>query len=316
LPEEEADKGAVPTYVEQIVAPPVRNLQSMEPVARNIRVNEIKLAHFEWRGNPDNHEPPMIFAHATGFHARVFDAIIEHFPERHVLSIDLRGHGRSEGGPVTHWNELVSDVCEFVDQLGIRGAVGIGHSMGAHTLLQAAHDRSDAFGQLVLFDPVILAPEFYAPSEPLFTSDNPHPASRRKRDFTSPEAMIERFGDRDPYNLFDARVFEDYCRYGLLPSADGEGFELACPPEVEASVYASSRSNAGILETAKRVAIPVLVVRAKQLDLMDFKSSPTWPELAEVLPNGTDMHRPDRTHFHPFEDPSDAARIIREAMTG
>ncbi len=285
-----------------------------EPSARAVRVNGIELAYFEWAGEPDSADPPLVFAHATGFHARVFDAIVEHFPERHVFSLDLRGHGRSEGGPIAHWNELVSDVCAFLDQLEISGAVGIGHSMGAHTLLQAAHDRPGAFSQLVLFDPVILAPEFYAPSEPLFAADNPHPASRRKRDFASPEAMIERFKNRDPYNLFDPRVFENYCRYGLLPSANGDGFELACPPEVEASVYASSRSNAGILETAKQVAIPVLVVRAKQTDQMDFKSSPTWPRLAEILPNGTDMHRPDRTHFHPFEDPADAARVIREAM--
>ncbi len=228
----------------------------------------------------------------------------------------MRGHGRSTGGPVEHWGEMARDICEFAEQLGIENAVGIGHSMGAHTLLQAAHDRPGAFGQLVLFDPVILAPEFYAPSEPLFTAGNPHPASRRKRDFASPEAMIERFQDRDPYDLFNARVFEDYCRYGLLPCSDGEGFELACPPEVEGSVYASSRSNAGILGTAKQVDIPVLVVRAKQLDLMDFKSSPTWPQLASILPQGTDMHRPDRTHFHPFEDPADAARIISEAMAG
>ncbi len=209
---------------------------------------------------------------------------------------------------------MARDICEFVEQLDVEGAIGIGHSMGAHTMLQAAHDHPGAFSRLVLFDPVILAPEFYAPSQPLFTSDNPHPASRRKRDFASPEAMMERFRDRDPYDLFDPRVFADYCRHGLRQKGNGEGYELACLPEVEASVYASSRSNAAILESAKAVDIPVLVVRAKQLDFHDFKGSPTWPDLASILPQGTDLHRPDRTHFHPFEDPADAAQIIRQAM--
>ncbi|MEM9500592.1 MAG: alpha/beta hydrolase [Pseudomonadota bacterium] len=288
----------------------------MQPTVQDMQVNGISLAYFEWPGASDNHEPPLVFAHATGFHARVWDAIIAHFPDRRVLSLDLRGHGRSDGGPIEHWNELVGDVCAFVDELGIRGAVGIGHSMGAHTLLQAAQDRPGAFGQLVLFDPVILAPEFYTPCEPLFTADNPHPASRRKRDFASPEAMIERFRDRDPYDIFDPRVFEDYCRFGLTKRESDAGYELACAPEVEASVYASSRSNAAIHETARNVNIPVLVVRAKQSDAQDFKGSPTWPELAAILPKGKDMHRPDRTHFHPFEDPTDAARIIKEAMDG
>lgn len=257
---------------------------------------------------------PLVFAHATGFHGRVWDAIIARFPDHPAHAIDLRGHGQTGGGPVEDWRVLAQDVAAFLAQAGISGAVGIGHSMGAHTLLQVAADNPGRFARLVLFDPVILAPEFYAPGEPLYTADNPHPAIRRKRDFASPEAMIERFRERDPYNLFDPRVFEDYCRHGLVPAPSGEGMELACAPEDEASVYASSRSNPGILEAARHVAIPVLVVRALHTTLNDFKSSPTWPELARVLPQGTDLYRPDMTHFHPFQDPADAARIIAEFL--
>ena len=124
--------------------------------------------------------------------------------------------------------------------------------------------------------------------------------------------MFDRFKDRDPYALFQPRVLRDYCEYGLLDKADRSGMELACPPEVEASVYGSSRSNAGIIDAAKRVDIPVTVVRALRTNFFDFKSSPTWPGLADHLPQGTDMHRPDMTHFHPFQDPADAARIIAE----
>lgn len=284
----------------------------MKPAARTIRVNGIALSYFEWRGKPGNHEPPMIFAHATGFHARVWDAVIEHFPERRVLSLDLRGHGRSEGGPIDDWRTMSSDVGAFLKQLRIKRALGVGHSMGAHTLLQCGVDQPDAFSKLVLFDPVILPPEFYVQGAPGFGGDAPHPAIRRKRDFESAEEMIERFKDRDPYNLFDDRVFKDYCRFGLLPSGRGKWLELACLPEMEASVYGSSRSNSGIHDTARKLDIPALVVRAKQLGKMDFKGSPTWPELASIMPKGEDMPRPDMTHFHPFQDPADAARIIRE----
>lgn len=281
------------------------------PVTRLYRVNGIELAVHEW-AVPGSRAVPLVFAHATGFHGRVWDAIIAHFPAHPAYALDLRGHGRSRAGPITDWCLLASDVAGFLDQAAITGAVGIGHSMGAHTLLQVAADRPGAFARLVLFDPVILAPEFYGAGEALYTADNPHPAIRRKRDFASAEAMIERFAQRDPYDLFDASVFEDYCRHGLVPAASGEGLELACAPEVEASVYASSRSNGGILEAARRVDIPALVVRARHTTLNDFKSSPTWPGLAHVLPQGVDLHRPDMTHFHPFQDPADAARIIGE----
>jgi pimeloyl-ACP methyl ester carboxylesterase len=288
------------------------------PETRFYPTDGIDLAVHEWAcdGGPESGATPLIFAHATGFHGRVWDAIAERFPAHPVFAIDLRGHGLSRAGPIDGWRVLAHDVTDFLEQSGITGAVGIGHSMGAHTLLQAAADNPGRFAKLVLFDPVILAPEFYAPTEALYTADNPHPAIRRKRDFASPEAMIERFRSRDPYDLFDAKVFEDYCRHGLVPAASGEGFELACAPEVEASVYASSRSNPGILDAARSVDIPVLVVRAKMTSLQDFKSSPTWPELPAILPQGSDLYRPDMTHFHPFQDPEDAARIIAEFIGG
>ncbi|MFM7404291.1 MAG: alpha/beta hydrolase [Erythrobacter sp.] len=280
------------------------------PVTRYYPTGGIDLAVHEWPSPGD--AAPLVFAHATGFHGRVWDAVIAHFADHHAYAIDLRGHGLSRAEPIDDWRLLASDVADFLTQSDVTGAVGIGHSMGAHTLVQVAADHPGRFARLVLFDPVILAPEFYAPGAPLYTADNPHPAIRRKRDFPSAEAMVERFASRDPYNLFDRRVFEDYCRYGLVPAASGEGMELACAPEVEASVYASSRSNAAILDAAKRVDIPVLVVRAQFITLNDFKSSPTWPALANVLPQGRDLHRPDMTHFHPFQDPADAARIIGE----
>ena len=246
------------------------------PATRFYPTGGIDLAVHEWASEGDG--VPLVFAHATGFHGRVWGAIVDAFPAHPAYGIDLRGHGLSRAAPIDDWRIVARDVADFLAQAGLEGVVGIGHSMGAHTLLQVAADNPGRFARLVLFDPVILAPEFYAPGDALYTADNPHPAIRRKRDFASAEAMIERFATRDPYDLFDRRVFEDYCRYGLVPAASGEGMELACAPEVEASVYASSRSNGAILEAAKSVDIPVLVVRALHTTLNDFKSSPTWPE--------------------------------------
>ncbi len=282
------------------------------PATRCVDIDGLRLTYYEWGASPGNDQPPLVIAHATGFHARCYDAIAEHFPGRRVIAIDLHGHGKSQGEPLEDWHIVSVEVCALLDHLGIRGALGMGHSMGAHTLLQCAADRPDAFGRLVLFDPVVMSPSYYTEDATDFTSDAPHPAIRRKRDFPSIEAMIERFATREPYSLFERRVFEDYCRHGLVEKDDG-GYTLACSPEMEASLYSSSRSNGGILDAARRVEIPVLVVRAKQTEKMDFKGSPTWPGLAAIIPHGTDLHRPDHTHFHPFEDPADAARIIAEA---
>lgn len=289
-------------------------LATRKPVAGSANVNGETVAYWEWAADPGNEEPLLFFAHATGFHARVFDAVIEHFPGRRIISVDLHGHGRSEGGPITRWLDVTDKIAALITELGVNGAVGIGHSMGGHTLAQCAGDNSSAFSHLVLFDPVIMDPRFYEDTGGIFTADTPHPASRRKRDFESVEAMIERFRNRDPYELFDARVFEDYCRFGLAKKPDETGYELSCLPEVEASFYGASRTNPGIHDAVKRITAPTTIVRAKQLPVMDFKGSPTWPQLADQIPSGIDMPRPDRTHFHPFEDPADAARIIAKAL--
>lgn len=286
--------------------------QRTGPITRSIRVNGIALTYYEWRANPGNHEPPLLIAHATGFHGRCYSAIAELFPDRRVIALDLRGHGRSEGGPVEHWRTFVDDVAGFLEQLRIRRAVGMGHSMGAHVLLHCASEKPDAFSRLVLFDPVIMAPAYYQSDPQEGAAAAPNPTIRRKRDFASPEAMMERFATRDPYALFDARVFEDYCRYGLKPRTGGD-YVLACSPEMEASVYASSRSNADIHDAASAAQMPVLVVRAQRgAEQGGFKNSPTWPGLASIIPQGTDLDRGDMTHFHPFQDPVDAARIITE----
>lgn len=281
-----------------------------DPVTRFYPAGDIDLAVHEWPSMGAG--VLLVFAHATGFHGRVWDAVIAQFPDHRAYAIDLRGHGQSRAGPIIDWQVLARDVGAFLAQSDLSGAIGIGHSMGAHTLLQVAANDPARFARLILFDPVILAPEFYGDGTPLYTADNPHPTIRRKRDFASVDDMMARFASRDPYDLFAPRVFADYCRFGLVADAAGTGLELACAPEVEASIYASSRSNAAILQAARSVDIPVLVIRAQMTNLNDFKSSPTWPALASILPQGRDLYRPDMTHFHPFQDPADAARIIGE----
>ena len=53
--------------------------------------NGVNVAAWVWPGV----DPPLLFAHATGFHGRAWDAICRGLPGRRRIAVEIRGHGRS-----------------------------------------------------------------------------------------------------------------------------------------------------------------------------------------------------------------------------
>ncbi len=277
----------------------------------------IRLAHFEWHADRRGHGPTVWLVHATGFHGRVWDQAVRRLPERrHVIAIEQRCHGRSDAVPFDNWRHFGHDQAAQIDALGLQGALGVGHSMGAHALVQAASLRPGAFRRLILVDPVMSAPEAY--QQPPVPLGQLHPAAQRKNQFDSPQAMFDRFADRPPYAVFDRAALMDYCQHGLRPADSGSGFQLCCAPQHEGQVYPLARNFPGTYDLVRALDIPVLVVRARPMDPAiqpwDPLGSPTWPGLAAEFPQGRDLFRPDRTHFLPMEDPAGMAALIEAEL--
>lgn len=291
---------------------------STEPELRHLDANGIRMACFEWRAALRGRTPTLLMVHATGFHGRVWDQTIARLPAWHVLAIEQRGHGRSDKTDITGWAPLGQDLAAAVRALGLEAVTGVGHSMGAHALVQAAAYEPDRFARLMLIDPVIASPQAYH-APPMFTGGALHPAARRRSRFASVEEMIERFSSRMPYSLFSEAALRDYCEHGVLAAADGNGVELACSPLTEASVYMTGRANAGIYASIRALQIPVCVVRAKlptpDRDPFDYSFSPTYPELATEFRHGQDLHVADRSHFLPMEDPERTAGLISDFVS-
>lgn len=304
------------------------------PTLHLSQANGLALAHAEWRPARRGQGPGLWLVHATGFHGRVWDQVLHHLPGVHAIAVDQRGHGRSAPAPdgrvavpaFSDWAPFGADQAALLDHLGLAagdgagGLVGVGHSMGAHALVQAAVLRPRAFARLVLVDPVIMAPEQYtgAPTPP----GTLHPAAQRKARFASPEAMVQRFAGRPPYAVFQREALVDYCVHGLKPvaepgAADGEAWELACAPAFEAQVYPMARNNPGTHALLQALRVPVLVVRARPGDPAvkpwDPLGSPTWPGLAASLAQGRDLPLAC-THFLPMEDPAQMAALLREEL--
>lgn len=283
-----------------------------EPALRSFQARAGRIAFAEWgeRGRPQ-----ILLVHATGFHARCWDQTVAALPPGfNVFAIEIRGHGQSENtGLIADWSEPARDVEDLVQHVDLQGAIGAGHSMGGHTLVQVAALHPKAFSRLVLVDPVIMAPEIYE-AKHFWPPDQEHPIARRRNKWASWQDMFETFKRRHPYSLWKPEVLADYCKYGLTPRADGDGYELACPPDIEASIYKAA-SGRNIFDAVRAIDIPVTVLRAKPRppgprDPTDFAASPTWPELAATFKHGRDVFLPELTHFIPMQDPKLTARYI------
>lgn len=289
---------------------------SHQPKLHHIPVDGLSLAGFEWRAALRGSAPTLWMVHATGFHGRVWDQVIHHLPGRHVYAVEQRGHGRSGGSDFHSWADFGRDQAAMAAALDLQGAVGVGHSMGAHALVQAAAFEPQRFSRLVLIDPVIRAPADY--HQPPVAPGTLHPSAQRKSRFASAQEMFERFADRPPYSVFDTQALHDYCQHGLQPADDGQGFELACKPEFEGRIYPMALGNAGIYASIRALQIPVLVLRARPQDPnvkpWDALGTPTWPPLAQEFRHGRDLQLMDKTHMLPMEDPALVARLIGDTM--
>jgi pimeloyl-ACP methyl ester carboxylesterase len=283
----------------------------MVPSLDFLTVDGLRIAVWQWPGEG----APLLFAHATGFHARCWDQVIRQLPGRRAVAIDLRGHGRSDKPePPYHWSWFGGDVAGVAEQLNLRGAIGIGHSMGGHSVVEAAAMCPAVFSSLLLVDPTIFEAAYYG-------MPRHHDASfilRRRNQWRSWEEMFERFRNRAPFARWQPEVLRDYCEFGVLPR--GDEYVLACPPEVEASIYAASNApESDLYPIIGGIEQPVTVMRAGHpwsLDSFDLTASPTAPGLAAHFPNGRDMLLEDRNHYIPMETPEIVAREIATLIAG
>jgi hypothetical protein len=141
--------------------------------------------------------------------------------------------------------------------------------------------------------------------------------ARRRNYFESPDEMFQNLIQKNNFDRWDPAVLRDYCVYGLLPRKEGSGYELACPPLIEAATYTASGHGGWIYDQLKEIDISVDVIRANDKSQKDFSFavSPTNPELATFFKKGRDIHLKEMSHFFPMENPELTAKLITDKIS-
>jgi pimeloyl-ACP methyl ester carboxylesterase len=106
---------------------------------------------YEEHGSGD---PPLMFVHGLACSQEDWRNQIDYFaPSNRVVSLDLRGHGRSEG--YTLGFDIVSfgaDVAALIAELRLPPVLLVGHSMGCRVVLECARIAPQHVTGLVLID--------------------------------------------------------------------------------------------------------------------------------------------------------------------
>lgn len=211
--------------------------------------------HVESNGDPLGRL--ILCVHGLSANCRSFDRFVPVLAEagHHVVTMDLRGRGRSEITPRGSygWDSHVRDLLEIAQLYGADSFDVIGHSMGGFIGMSLAAQYPRRCSRLVLLD-ALGAPE---PSAlvPIMKS-----VSRLSRTYQSASAVLLHMraaGTIDPWDAF----WDSYFAWELEPVDDTVRIRTDLAAVSEDSAYASTHDVYGLWP---RLRCPVLLVRASR----------------------------------------------------
>lgn len=198
-----------------------------------------------WRGRRADGPGAMLhFLHGNGFCGGVYWPFLQRFlPQYGLYCSDIEGHGASDAperfsGVATVLQRARAVIAaQALDQGPL---IGIGHSFGAALTLRLAAEHPQLFRAVVLLDPIVMPPVMFAGVRLASLLDR-HPmakAARRRRErWASRAEALERLNGRGIYAGWTAEAMQSFVDHALVDTGQGEEVRLACPRELEATIF-------------------------------------------------------------------------------
>ena len=262
-------------------------------------------------------KPAVMLSHATGFHGRCFDPVVESLhTDYECTSFDFRGYGDSNlpnDWSVT-WQGYCDDALAIARSLQNKNQIiAVGHSMGATALVMAALIEPELFKALILYEPIIF-PESMRNAQTATHQPSPlaEGARRRRTTFASRDEAFANYSSKPPMTVFDEKSLRAYVDFGFNDVRIAETNEnclvLKCNPEHEARTYETGTSHE-TWEQLHLLRVPTWIVAGAVAPMQPS----SWSELiAKKIPNSKFIQWPDAGHFGPMQQPARLADLVRE----
>jgi pimeloyl-ACP methyl ester carboxylesterase len=261
-----------------------------------------------------------LLLHPNGLCAGLFEPLALRLGDAfRPVAVDLRGHGGTDTPPARDrygFSLMAADVLAVLDHLGIHSAVALGQSLGGGVTVLVDELRPGLLRRVLLCEPVAFAPDAMA-SRPLgegpgdggnFMSQI---ARKRRAVWPDRDAVLASYRSRSPFDVLAPESLAAYVRWGFVDRADGQ-VELACPPEVEATIFEVSGEPPGAPAAWRHLdalSAPATVARGDHSDLPS-----DWFALQAARAGGALVTLPGG-HFFLQEDTARAERVVREQLT-
>ena len=256
--------------------------------------------------------PVLHLAHANGFPPGSYRKLIEFLkPRYHVFTLQSRclvpGSNPLE---LRTWDDMADDLAHALRARGLKGVVGVGHSMGGVATLLASVKEPGLFRAIVAMDPVLISGMRLVALQVLtllgLRSRIP-PASmarRRRETWGSREEAAASYHKKALFQRFDPECFQDYITHGLT-EAPGGGLRLTIPKDWEARIFETSPR--AVWQQLRQVTVPTLVMRGGDTDTLTPEA---LARVRRTLPGVRTEELPGTTHLFPLEQPEECARRI------
>jgi pimeloyl-ACP methyl ester carboxylesterase len=268
----------------------------------------------DWGGGGE----PLLLLHPNGLCAGFFEPLARRLTDTfRVVGVDLRGHGGSEA-PHTRdglqYLPMASDVVAVLDALGIDECSAVGESLGGGVGAVVDRLAPGRLRHLVLCEGIAFDAHAFgtgrSPGEGGSGNYMADIARARRAVWPDRDAVRERYASRPPFDVVEPEALEGYLRWGFLDRPDGH-VELACSPEIEASIFEVTSESGGA-----RVAFEHLAAMTGRLSVFHGDAS-YLPEpwfRAQADAAGTELHSIAGGHFFLQEDTVRAETIVRKAL--
>jgi pimeloyl-ACP methyl ester carboxylesterase len=262
----------------------------------------------------------LLLTHGNGFAADAYFPYWQHLlADFDLLVFDFRNHGQNVPVVPPHhtYEQLVRDLERVIQdvksRLGEKPTVGLFHSMSGRTAMKHALEVGWRWDALVLFDPPNVPPpghpayDLMAAFEKRLTAW----ARQRRRHFGAIEELTEEYRESRAAARWVPGAHELMAHSVLRKSPNGDGYELVCDPENEATIYAQAMTL-NLWPSAKEFGGPVKLIGCDP----NTKGSTTGPANQALGTEGGYDYSfvPDSGHLLQIEKPQACVELTLEFL--